>query len=101
MKQIRVGVFETNSSSTHSLTIVPEEDYEKWVAGELLFDRSKEVLVPLPEGYKEKEESGDWEDDDLQTFDAYNQNEKEDFVQKFTTKSGDKIVAFGQYGYDG
>lgn len=34
--QIRQGVFETNSSSVHSLTIVAEDDFEKFVKGEML-----------------------------------------------------------------
>ena len=37
-KQIRHGVFETNSSSTHSMVVCSEEDYQKWVDGELLYD---------------------------------------------------------------
>lgn len=46
-KQIRRGVFETNSSSTHSLTMCSKEDYDKWVRGELMFDRYNEVLVEM------------------------------------------------------
>ena len=38
-RQIRYGVFETNSSSTHSMTICTKEEYDKWVKGELLFSR--------------------------------------------------------------
>ena len=37
-KQIRRGVFETNSSSMHSLTMCSEEEFEQWKNGELLFD---------------------------------------------------------------
>ena len=29
MKTIRIGTFETNSSSTHSITMCMESDYEK------------------------------------------------------------------------
>lgn len=29
-KQIRRGVFETNSSSVHSLTLCMESDYDRW-----------------------------------------------------------------------
>ena len=29
-RQIRRGVFETNSSSTHSLTMCSEEEFEAW-----------------------------------------------------------------------
>ncbi|MGL4210002.1 MAG: hypothetical protein ACRCRT_00505 [Cetobacterium somerae] len=35
--QIRRQVFESNSSSTHSLTMCLEQDYDKWEAGELFF----------------------------------------------------------------
>lgn len=38
MIQIRRNVFETNSSSTHSLVILREEDWEKVKAGELFID---------------------------------------------------------------
>lgn len=31
MKQIRINVFETNSSSCHSLMLMSREDYEKWI----------------------------------------------------------------------
>ena len=34
-RQIRFGVFETNSSSVHSLTIVSKEEYEKFKNDEL------------------------------------------------------------------
>ena len=44
MLQIRHGVFETNSSSTHSITIIPKDEFEKWVDGEVYFnDDSWEV----------------------------------------------------------
>lgn len=33
MIQIRAGVFETNSSSTHSLCIMTQSDFDKWVSG--------------------------------------------------------------------
>lgn len=35
-RQIRRGVFETNSSSTHSLTMCLKSDYDKWESGEVL-----------------------------------------------------------------
>ena len=37
MKIIRNRTFETNSSSTHSLTICTKEEYEKWETGELYY----------------------------------------------------------------
>ena len=46
MRIIRQCVFETNSSSTHSLNIVSEEDFDAWKCGKLLYDEDEEVLVP-------------------------------------------------------
>lgn len=37
MIQIRDNVFETNSSSTHSLTIAPKSVYNEWVNNENIF----------------------------------------------------------------
>lgn len=45
-RAIRRGVFETNSSSTHSICIVPAEDFEAWLRGELMFNESEEEFVP-------------------------------------------------------
>lgn len=47
MRQVRHGVFETNSSSTHSLTICTEEEFNKWTNGELMFDTYDEKLVEV------------------------------------------------------
>ena len=37
MKIIRRGTFETNSSSTHSITMCNESDFDKWKNGELYY----------------------------------------------------------------
>lgn len=39
MYSIRRNVFETNSSSTHSLTMCNKTDYDKWVNGEVWLNR--------------------------------------------------------------
>lgn len=49
MKTIRNNVFETNSSSTHSITIVDLEDFEKLEECEMLLD--DETLVPANKVY--------------------------------------------------
>ena len=36
MKSIRANTFETNSSSTHSLTLVSASNYKKWETGEAI-----------------------------------------------------------------
>ena len=40
MRQIRRNVFETNSSSTHSLTMVNSDDYSKWQKGDFYLNES-------------------------------------------------------------
>ncbi len=92
MKQIRREVFETNSSSTHSITICTAEEYEKFQDGEMMFDFWNGKLVPMKE-IKEDEGYFTSYDDfggDMETYEKF-----------FTTPSGDKMVAFGYYGYDG
>lgn len=45
MKQIRKNVFETNSSSTHTLAICTEDEYKKWQDGKLLFNKWNETFI--------------------------------------------------------
>ena len=40
--QIRQGVFETNSSSTHSITMCESSSFNKWKDGELYINLNKE-----------------------------------------------------------
>lgn len=134
-RQVRRGVFETNSSSTHSLTMCSEEEFEAWKRGEVLFqewgsdnfvsatDLSDKDKKKAEEDYKENqtEFQKDWKDlseeakqkyytkyakendiidEDAKTYEQYmNEGELEIFVQTYTSKNGDKIVAFGEYGY--
>lgn len=136
-RQIRRCVFETNSSSTHSLTMCDEETFEKWKSGDLMFDEyAGEFIDSVPElSDEQKNEAKDyyessmekywkqWNDlTDLEKEEWYgkysikegitpedavtyyqfmNEEYLESFVDRYTTKSGDKIVAFGQYGYNG
>ena len=133
-KQIRHGVFETNSSSTHSLTMCSEEEFEQWKKGELLFDEYSESFVKAnslsdddkkyaAQDYEDRKDefSKDWSDlsesakekyyikyakennilnEDAKTYEEWGRSDLETFVDTYTSKSGDKIVAFGEYGYD-
>lgn len=134
-RQVRRGVFETNSSSTHSLTMCSEEEFEAWKRGEVLFQEygnenfisatklSEHDKKMAQEDYEENKDDfqKDWNDlsedakqkyytkyakendiidEDVKTYDQYmNDGDLETFVQRYTSKNGDKIVAFGEYGY--
>lgn len=93
-RQIRRSVFETNSSSTHSLCICTEDDYNKWINGQMVYDSYSEQLVDVTSENKK-------EDYRFQTYDNYGSCYFEAYTEHFTTPSGDKMVAFGEYGYDG
>ena len=45
MKIIRRGTFETNSSSTHSITMCSGNEYDAWMAGELYFVPNDETFL--------------------------------------------------------
>lgn len=142
MLQVRQGVFETNSSSTHSLNICTQEEFDAWTAKDsdicfigdargdfapskfngAKFVTKQEVLDRAIEVNKENEDEEDYQPYDIEHFfekpedewyyesDAVNENiylaedyesdTLEYYERKFTTPSGDKMVAFGMYGQD-
>lgn len=115
-KQIRAGVFETNSSSTHTLSIMSRKDYERWQKGDLYLSDDKlytkeEVINKLQERDKRyKYEPKDYSDEDVfddermydyETYGEWREDEYlEIYVKDYTTENGDEIVAFGKYGYN-
>lgn len=135
-REIRRNVFETNSSSTHSLSICTEQEFEDWKAGKLLFDRwGERFILPYQLSDREKKSAAleyttnkeeyykDWdelsnvqkekwyssykkkhnlEDDDGVSYDDFFGNGYlETYTRHYVTPSGDKIICFGEYGYDG
>lgn len=97
MRQIRYGVFETNSSSIHTLTMCSKEEYEDWKNGNLVYDKYEEKFITkdfineeerIQEGYL--------------SYDEYEEEyvDYEHFEETYVTKNGEKIVAFGYCGYE-
>ena len=122
-KQIRRGVFETNSSSVHSLTMCSGEEYKKWKNGEVLywsyedkFGTREDIIAELKTmtwyngelrynnvNWNDEDEVNDvFSDENIKTCKEYFDNEWfETFEESYTTPSGEKVIAFGYYGYDG
>ena len=102
--KIRRGVFETNSSSVHSLVMCTDDDYNKWKSGEFLYDKWAAKLVTLEEAKKEE----DYEDEeefnsrflDYDRFNSWQYIEYETFEQTFETPGGEIVHGFGYYGHD-
>ena len=63
-RQIRRNIFETNSSSTHSLTMCSEEEFEQWKNGKVLFDEDGETFVKASELSNKDKESAAQEYED-------------------------------------
>ena len=100
MIQIRQGVFETNSSSTHALAICTQEEWDKLKSGEYLVNEwsiNQIIDANDPKAINDPDSYSEW----YITYDElYNSKEFEFFNRHFTTPSGDEMVAWGYYGYD-
>jgi hypothetical protein len=121
MIQIRKNVFETNSSSTHSLVMAVKSEFDKWESGEYYYCSSwyKWDEENAPEEFKNKfkkcsffpvalvdayyEAKGEERDSyDFQTYEEFCDDEYLEFEDySYTTPSGEVIVACAKFGYDG
>lgn len=107
MRQIRLGTFETNSSSTHSLVIGTPEQIEKWENGELFVNFCDTYATE----FKTQEELNQMEAEDKDNFwreDWKNGTEWRDTLDylsqdshMFTTPKGETLEIVSAYGYDG
>lgn len=103
-RQVRTGVFETNSSSVHAITLCTEEDYKLWEDGKKIYSKWNDELVPITEEIMKMDDIDRRWDMGLYTkeeFDNYEYLHFETFEEEYKTKSGEKVIAFGYYGYDG
>ena len=137
MYQIRQGVFETNSSSTHSMCICTEEEFANFKGNKAVWNKNNNKITPLdkiPHGYAQRAKdfyqktrtlfmidwdnlseeaqfefiisqfdqtyAGDWLFEGKTFYKDWG-TDLERFEKHFTTPSGDKMVAFGEFGYEG
>lgn len=128
MRQIRRGVFETNSSSTHSITLCAKDDYYKWKSGEVYLNQGSgwcsnsinkdkkfvtkcEAIDILTDSKYPPEKDlntlGEadlhefFKENEIYTYENYESDYLEYFEETHITPNGEEIVAFGQFGYDG
>ena len=117
-RSIRRGIFETNSSSTHAMTICTKAAYDKWNTNEDVFMDGRGNIKTLdemiemakmsqyftPDILEDKEEMYEFFRDnfDYENSEMFNfwLERYEDFYQEYETPGGEKIVAFGYSGYD-
>ena len=90
---VRQGVFETNSSSVHTLTMCSDSGYNKWKNGELLYGKYSEVFITREEyeANKEKYDSYDNGETDSYITCKNSDGEKDDGYIDHTEDLGDFI----------
>lgn len=76
MLQMRKNVFETNSSSTHSITMCTKDEYDAWVNGKLL----------LNDGWWRKDNASEFKDKKFVT-----REEAEDIIKKDESYNGEDL----------
>lgn len=127
-KILRLNVFETNSSTTHNIIILSEEDYEKWLEEDnyytlkenwywiyenkpvkpkrgILYSRDEAVAL-----LKMLHPNEDYSDEDLIdealreegfiTSDQWDNLELEQNSEEFVSPSGDRMIALCAYGME-
>lgn len=97
-RQVRRNVFETNSSSVHSLTMCMKSDFDKWEAGELVWSRWGRELIPLTDEIRESIEADEREYLTYEQFNDWEYMEYETFASTFETPNGEEVTSFGYYG---
>lgn len=128
MKTIRENVFETNSSSTHSMTIMEDRDYERWIKEtDACYDEDTKKIISIdqrkamikkdiiehrqkyyPDRVLDKITDEDIQDYFNDSFYEYplTYAEYQDIgdleydINHYTTQNNDKIVILCKYGHD-
>lgn len=125
MLQVRSNIFETNSSSTHSMVLTTEEKMKKWEIGKLYYAGDS---WGLPENVSSLIDNDGFIDSDVlyeglkneyndedsdQSFDEYVRGNYSIFTyddwgygfdtdtNSYTTLNGEKMATRCYYGYDG
>lgn len=99
MKQIRTGVFETNSSLTHSIVMCPTAGYNEWAYKEtMLFNEYlKPKFVTIEEGRKYNADvMRKWRDEIKDGCFDYGE---EDAIEALTDENIEKYIA-GEFDFE-
>lgn len=91
MRQIRIGVFETNSSSTHTLVVCTDEELEKWKKGEIIYNY---IDGFIPSDNSNISSGGE-------TYEAFMDDEELEIeTYNYVTKGKENLTIFCKYGYN-
>lgn len=102
--QIRSKVWETNSSSVHTLIMCNDDTYNAWKRGEYVFDYYLDRLVKITDENRQEIEN-DIKGPNIEyftydTFMNYFRDDYEVYDKTYTSDHGDLVHAFGYYGLE-
>lgn len=117
MIQVRHNLFETNSSSTHSLVITTKDEWQRFMNNELVLDLYEEKLKEPADNFPKQNDEGKWEFEGqiydnicdvpcTRTFEYYDRcNLFSDAMDEMCTEEiekdlGDGRIAVSIYGQD-
>ena len=119
MIQVRNNVFETNSSSVHSICLCSKDVYNRWAESRseieensYLWDKYSGNMIPIGEILSEIPMTFDEAKRinfsclparyyTVERYDGYMSDQWfEEYHTETTSPSGDEMVAFGYYGHD-
>lgn len=110
--QVREGVFETNSSSTHAVSVCTLNEFEDFKKGKMYVNMnnleivSKEFADKINDAIKEECEKYGYDYEDTKqnegciTWSEFMDIDYEIFHKARQLKDGTTMVAFGYFGYD-
>ena len=130
-RQIRLGVWETNSSTTHCCFMLSKDLYDEFEQGGYIYkggnfgwkdvvpeknkiytkDEVKELIKNNykyfaeftendVEDYEKEWDDAIWEAEFISESYIFENENYETFKEEYETPSGEKVVAFGYYGYN-
>ena len=119
-RQVRMGVFETNSSSTHAVTILTDEEYQKYRNGGLRISRNGELITTeayqkalqvdremVRKSYETNECAKKHHDSFESYWNSWYYGVKYDFDERYMDVehserviNGEKVHALSVYGYE-
>lgn len=93
MRKVRIGMFETNSSMVHAITVCTQEEWNEFKNGKLFWDSWKGKLI----------EKIPWneDEDDYYTYEDWKNMDDFECFEEHHKLTGDiDVVVFGYYGHD-
>ena len=99
--QVRLGMFETNSSSVHTLTMCSRKQLEDWKRGDIVYDGYNDDFVPIDE--LNEHDLSKLDNDMYYTYEGFYNSFGEDyetFERSQILDNGQEVIGFGYFGHD-